>query len=60
MDVASKRVVAVEPGSDLSVIVKAMIDNDVSSVLVVDSDGKLHGIISERDVLYSLTVKEIK
>ncbi|MEM1662263.1 MAG: CBS domain-containing protein [Desulfurococcaceae archaeon] len=60
MDVASKRVVAVEPGSDLSVIVKAMVDNDVSSVLVVDSDGKLHGIISERDVLYALTVKEIR
>lgn len=59
MDVASKRVVVVELGSDLSVIVREMIDNDVSSVLVVDPDGRLRGIISERDVLYALTMKEV-
>lgn len=57
-EIAHKNVVAVSLGSDLSLVVREMVDKDVSSVLVVDDDGKLLGIISERDVLYALTVKK--
>ncbi len=39
---------------ELSSVVNTMLSRDVSSVLVVDNDGILKGIITERDVLYAI------
>ena len=58
-EVMSEKLVTVSPNDDLSIVVDQMFDNNVSSVLVVDEDMRLLGIITERDVLYALTAKEI-
>jgi len=39
---------------ELSSVVNTMLSRNVSSVLVVDNDGILKGIITERDVLYAI------
>lgn len=39
---------------ELSSVVNTMLSRNVSSVLVVDDDGVLKGIITERDVLYAI------
>ena len=39
---------------ELSSVVNTMLSRNVSSVLVVDNDGVLKGIITERDVLYAI------
>lgn len=57
--VMSKNIIHVEPDVDLSVVVKEMVDNDVSSVLIVDKDNRLVGIVTERDVLFALTAREV-
>ncbi len=59
-EIMSKELVTVHPNDDLSVVVNKMLDKNVSSALVVDDNMRLLGIITERDVLYALTVKEIK
>lgn len=59
-EIMSKELVIVYPDDDLSIAINRMLDKNVSSALVVDHDMKLLGIITERDILYALTVKEIK
>ncbi|OYT37854.1 MAG: histidine kinase [Desulfurococcales archaeon ex4484_58] len=59
-EVVVPEVVTVGPEADLSEAVHEMIDRNISSVLVVNKDMELQGIVTERDVLYALTVSEIK
>ncbi|MEM4602071.1 MAG: CBS domain-containing protein, partial [Desulfurococcaceae archaeon] len=44
----------VHPEDDLAEAVNAMLSRNISSVLVVDEDGILNGIITERDILYAI------
>jgi len=58
-EVMSENLVTVKPTDDLSTAVNAMLENNVSSVLVVGDDMKLIGIVTERDVLYALTARSV-
>lgn len=53
-EVMNPSLIAVSPEDDGAVVVREMLEKDVSSVLVVGPDGTLEGIITERDVLYAL------
>lgn len=47
-------VAVVHPDDDVSTVVSTMLSRDISSVLVVNDEGSLEGIITERDVLYAI------
>ncbi len=55
-DLMTSSLVTVKPDDDLAVAIQEMVDKGVSSALVVDDEGVLQGIITERDVLYALTI----
>ncbi len=59
-EVMSREVVIVEEKSDLGSVVNTMLEKDVSSALIVNKDMELIGIVTERDILYALTVREIR
>jgi CBS domain-containing protein len=46
----SRDLLSVSPGDSLSEVAQRMVDRDVGAVLVME-DGKLSGILTERDVL---------
>jgi acetoin utilization protein AcuB len=48
MEIATKKVVTVEPHVDVGIAAKLMRENNIGALPVV-SDGKLVGIITERD-----------
>ncbi len=54
-EVMREKIVAAEPYTDLSEVVRLMEANNVSSVLIVDKNGVLQGIVTERDILYAIT-----
>jgi CBS domain-containing protein len=45
------RVVSIEPGAKVSEAVARLVQNNIGSLPVVDADGRLLGMFSERDVL---------
>ncbi|MEM2025048.1 MAG: CBS domain-containing protein [Desulfurococcaceae archaeon] len=53
-EVMIRDLAVVHPEDDLAEAVNAMLSRDISSVLVVDEDGILNGIITERDILYAI------
>ncbi|MEM4717589.1 MAG: CBS domain-containing protein [Desulfurococcaceae archaeon] len=53
-EVMVKEAAVVSPEDDLSTAVNTMLSRNISSVLVADEDGVLKGILTERDVLYSI------
>jgi CBS domain-containing protein len=44
-------VLTVTPQTEITQVVRMMIDRDVSGVVVVDSNGKVVGIVTERDCI---------
>ncbi len=46
----STRLVTAKPDEPIRVVVKRMVENRVGSVLVVDEEGRLVGIFTERDL----------
>jgi len=52
-DIMSQPVETVSPDDSLREAAKRMLDRRVGSLLVVGSDGKLRGIVTERDLLYA-------
>lgn len=50
-DVMTKDVLATSPDSSVADAAKAMTDRKVGSACVLDEDGELKGIITERDVM---------
>ncbi len=52
-DIMSKPPVTVTTNSTVDDAVKLMWEKQIGSVLVVDEDGKLRGIVTQRDVLYA-------
>ena len=50
-DVMTIKVVSAEPETDVRQIAKLLIENRISAVPVVDSGGKLVGIVSEGDLM---------
>lgn len=53
-EVMVKEAAVVFPEDDLSTAINTMLSRNISSVLVADEDGVLKGIVTERDVLYSI------
>ncbi|MEM3926865.1 MAG: CBS domain-containing protein [Desulfurococcaceae archaeon] len=47
-------IVVAMPEDDLAKVVREMFSRDVSSALIIDENGVLQGIITERDILYAL------
>lgn len=58
-EVMVRELLTAHPEDDLGKVVKEMIERDKSSVLVIDRDMVLQGIVTERDVLYALTTSKI-
>jgi CBS domain-containing protein len=54
-DIMGSPPITVRDGSRLADAVRIMWDKRVGSVLVVNEDGRLVGIITERDVMYAAT-----
>ncbi|WP_440059829.1 CBS domain-containing protein [Thermogladius sp. 4427co] len=52
--VMNEKPISIEPSADVSEAVRLMVDNNVSSILVVDREGVLQGIVTERDILYAI------
>ena len=53
-EIMSRDLATVHSEDDLAEAVKTMLTRNVSSVLVVDEQGVLEGILTERDVLYAI------
>lgn len=54
-DYMTRELVTATPDTELTKVVRMLIDEDVSGLLVVDKDGKLVGILTERDCLAAAT-----
>jgi len=50
-DYMTTDLVTIAPGTEITQVVRLLIDNDVSGVLVVDPAGTLIGIVTERDCI---------
>ncbi len=51
-DIMITEVVTVRPEEPVTRAAKLMVDNLIGSVLVVDEEGRLRGIVTERDIVY--------
>ncbi len=52
-DIMSKPPITLSVSATVDDAVKTMWENQIGSVLVVDEDGKLVGIVTQRDILYT-------
>ncbi len=59
-EVMSSPVVSVRSWESLEDAARAMYSSNVGSVVVVDEDGRLAGIVTRKDVLYLVAVGEAK
>ena len=59
-DAMTVGVLTVEPEAPVSIVVDLMIDHRIRHVPVVNGDGELVGLVSERDVLRSASTAEIE
>ena len=59
-DVMFKRVFTVNDSADFQTIVKLLATKKISGITVVNKEGKLVGVISEKDLLYKLFPSEKK
>jgi CBS domain-containing protein len=50
-EIMSTRVEAVEPGTTVHTAALIMKENDIGDVLVTETGGKLHGILTDRDIV---------
>lgn len=54
-EITQRDIVAVKPNEDVSRVIQEMMDKNVDSAMVVNEEGVLEGIVTERDILYVLT-----
>jgi CBS domain-containing protein len=55
MDIMQTSVITIQPDTEIKEIARTLFENKISGVPVVDSSGKLAGIISEGDLLHKET-----
>ena len=48
-------VVTVSPETEITRVVRLLVEKDISGVVVVDADGKVAGIVTERDCIATMT-----
>jgi CBS domain-containing protein len=53
-DHMSRNVLSVEPQLPISEVARRMVERNVGSVLVLDTEGRLAGILTERDLMRAL------
>lgn len=53
-DIMKKNVITVEPNDPVEKVIKVLLDNDISSTLVKDSEGRLVGMITEYDLILAV------
>ncbi|WP_448577526.1 CBS domain-containing protein [Thermosphaera sp.] len=58
-DVMSTPPVTAEETTSIEDVAKKMFDNDVSSIMVVDTAGRLVGIVTEKDVVGAVAIGKI-
>ncbi len=54
-DVMTKNVVTIDPETSLQEAIHLLIDKGISGMPVIDSNGKMIGIISEKDIIHFYT-----
>ena len=57
-DIASTEVISVKESALLEDVLETMLERNIGGVLVVDEKDELKGIITERDLLYTVVLKE--
>ena len=58
-DILRKKLESVEDTTSIQEVAKKMKDRDVSSLVVVDPNGKPVGIITERDIITKVCIKDV-
>jgi CBS domain-containing protein len=58
-DMMTKKIETIEESSSIQDASKRMRDTNVSSLVVVDSEGKLRGIVTERDIIRKACVNDV-
>jgi len=58
-DMMTKKLEAIEESSSIQDAAKRMRDTNVSSLVVVDSEGKPRGIVTERDIVRKACVNDV-
>lgn len=60
-DVMIKKVITVKSGQSLAEVARVLVKNNISGAPVVDKNGRLMGMLSEKDLFYALypDVKDI-
>jgi CBS domain-containing protein len=57
-EIMSTDVVSVTPDTPVSRVIELLVENDITGIPVVDSDGQLAGVVSEKDVMGVLSGPE--
>ena len=57
-DILRKKLESVEDTTSIKEVVKKMKDRDVSSLVVVDTDNKVVGIVTERDIITKVCIND--
>lgn len=58
-DILRKKLESVEETTSIQEVAKKMKDRNVSSLLVVDTNGKPVGIVTERDIITKVCIKDV-
>jgi CBS domain-containing protein len=58
-DILRKKLESVEDTSSIQEVAKKMKDRDVSSLVVVDTNGKPVGIVTERDIITKVCINDV-
>ena len=58
-EIMSKKIETIEESASVQELALKMKDKNISSLLVVDSFGKSKGLITERDLIRKVCVKDI-
>jgi CBS domain-containing protein len=59
-DVMRKRLDTIEEGASIQETAKKMRDKNVSSLLVVDTEGKPKGLVTERDIVRKVCINNVR
>ena len=58
-DMMTKKLETIKESSSIQDAAKRMRDTNVSSLVVVDSEGKPLGIVTERDIVRSYSIRDV-
>ena len=58
-DILRKKLESVEDTTSIQEVAKKMKDTNVSSLVVVDTNGKPVGIVTERDIITKVCIKDV-